>query len=334
MIYTKLKINKTIEKKNGEFTKLNFIKYQLSQYSDEIISTGITHSTLSIESLMPSIIAILVFVVGFIINHFQKNWYIHNELLAQRNAILDWLDFLEISIYDQIGECKKQSDKIKTCSLVLYNVARYKFSLDEIDYFKYDRFISVFLINSTGKPSLNRELCFKLFSKVQQLILLEKELLILQDDYFREQMKLFNSFQEYHEDFEINSMKLYSIDNDNNESFLIKLRKIHEGYMMRFEKRDQSKPQFYNFVTNYLIKPVAIILDKELKINPSRLELASYRYSCHKLSKNIIQLINFAEDYSVRYKRISNLFNDSLEELIEIKENINKERLKKFWFVN
>lgn len=146
--------------------------------------------------VIPTVVTIIVFVLGHIINHFSKQWERKRETIIFRNTLFGWIDLVQQPVIKQIESLSVFSNAIKN-NRTLQN-ERLAFSrnmVEKIDIATAENVIKYLLFNSS-KPKIDKraETAFNMISQIDFLKSLESEIRIQYDSYQRESLALFNDW--------------------------------------------------------------------------------------------------------------------------------------------
>lgn len=280
--------------------------------------------------LIPTIVTIILFFLGFMISWTKKKFEKFSEIKSYRELILEWVNLAEKPIEKQIERCKDFSIRVGSSQELQPEILEYNnFLIEKIETIPIERYINTFVINSRG---VKKDKYTKTYNLISQF------------DYInRAQKEMLSYYEKYHE-------YCNELLNEWNSNFInldkIVVKRTLYNKANAQEPKDNFHDQVLKIVVNWgrnssngqssianskinLIEPLVKLVDAELKDHP----MNDYAYNLDASLQGLeITLKKIKENNSgncILFESISHNMRESLSTLKNAKDFFkNKTKLR------
>ena len=280
--------------------------------------------------IIPALISIIIFFLGFFINWIKTKYERKSELNSIKSVITTWIKLLKNPILQQVAHSRQFAITLrKSTELHPDSFATNPLLANKLQDIKLADLIQVFVINSEGSKMENSKHIFNIVSQLEFLTNIEKQIpevyKIYQDLTF-EYMKRWND--EFMKLDIIRSEMISQIAmNTTHQSYALfqNFNTVSNAYVNRFPIANIVETKIH------LLDPVNVLVNKAIISNPNDLY-------AHRIRNNIHELNTTYRQWKVHFEGNSKLFYDVSIRLIRVyktlqkaSNELNNTKLKSVW---
>lgn len=289
----------------------------------------------SYDSILIAFVTILVFGLGFILNHLYQQWLKWNEAKSIRNYFFSWVKLHSEIFGDQINNLKEISENLKKSKELQEEQLKVKsFKIEKLLEIPFLKLMNVYVSNSIGIKEKNEKAFFNLINSLEFLSSFNTRLFQKYEEFTKgtEELRIeWNLYFREFDDLKISVIRSHQNKNTRKWVFANKISKFSSNFFLEKNPKGQYDPKINleEWVNEYFV-PLRDIITKEMSENLNFLDAQMLASKIEEILIVYKKWKAWKDGYSHIFKQFEESMEKTSTNLEAQVDHFNSKRLVKF----